>query len=135
MDSVVHFEITADDLQRAKKFYAKAFGWKLTDVPEMDYIVAHTTETSKQGMPKTRGTINGGIAKKDQSASSPVVVMRVKSITKSVPKIQKLGGQIVMPKTKVGEMGYYARVKDTEGNVIGVWEDIPPKNKKSKSKK
>jgi len=39
-------------------------------------------------------------------------------------KIEKAGGKIVTQKQQVGDMGYYAKVKDTEGNIIGIWQSI-----------
>ena len=44
MGKVVHFEIPADDLSRAKKFYNTVFAWKASDVPEMEYVMLGTTE-------------------------------------------------------------------------------------------
>jgi uncharacterized protein len=48
MRSVVHFEIPADDVARAKEFYSSIFGWQLQDMPEMDYTIVKTTETDEQ---------------------------------------------------------------------------------------
>ena len=59
-----------------------------------------------------------------KSAKSPVIVMDVKSIEESVKKIMSNGGKITREKTAVGDMGWYAQVQDTEGNVIGIWETI-----------
>ncbi len=44
MDKVVHFEIPADDLARAQKFYQSVFGWKMDAVPDMEYILIGTTQ-------------------------------------------------------------------------------------------
>ena len=52
MDKVVHFEIPFDDKKRAMKFYADAFDWKLTDMPEMSYVVAQTAPIDEQQMPR-----------------------------------------------------------------------------------
>ena len=48
MRKVVHFEIPADDLERAKEFYGAVFGWELADMPEMDYTVVKTTPVDEQ---------------------------------------------------------------------------------------
>lgn len=135
MDSVVHFEVPAADLKRAAKFYAEAFGWRIKDVPGMDYTMVWTTETSNRGMPKRKGAINGGLMKRDKAATAPVVVINVKSLTRGVAKVQKAGGSLVMKKMKVGNMGWYARVKDSEGNVIGLWQNIPRKKSSPAKKK
>lgn len=124
MDSVVHFEVGARSMKRAQNFYSKVFGWKLQEMPEMKYCVVHTTQTDKKGMPKKPGAINGGIMKKDKTSQSPVLVINVASLTDALKRIKKAGGKVVMPKMKVADMGLYARVKDTEGNVIGVWQNV-----------
>lgn len=123
MDPVTHFEITYDEKERAMEFYKTVFGWKMIDMPEMQYTVVHTTETDKKGMTKKTNVINGGMMQKTDSASSPVIVVKVKSLDDTVKKVEAKGGKVVMPKVEVGDMGYYARVTDTEGNVIGIWED------------
>jgi predicted enzyme related to lactoylglutathione lyase len=129
MDKVQHFEIPADDLSRAKKFYQSVFGWKLVDVPNMDYTTAYTAEVNEQYMPKEPAVINGGMMKRDATAPSPVIVITVDSIKDSLAKIKAAGGTIVMETLKVGDMGLYARIKDTEGNIIGVWQNLKTPHK------
>jgi predicted enzyme related to lactoylglutathione lyase len=119
MDKVVHFEIPADDVERAKKFYSGNFGWKLTDMPEMQYVMAHTAETSADGMIQEKGVINGGLMKRGE-VKNPVVVISVTSIDASLPKIESSGGKVVVPPMDIPGVGRYAYVSDTEGNVIGV---------------
>ena len=52
--------------------------------------------------------------------------MDVPSIDEALRAIERLGGSTVVPKQPVGEMGFTAYVKDTEGNVVGLWETAPP---------
>ena len=68
-NSVVHFEIPADDFERAQKFYTDAFGWQLQHMPELQYTMVMTTESDEQGMPKTPGSINGGMGKRQSPTS------------------------------------------------------------------
>ena len=125
MDKVVHFEIPYDDLERAKKFYKEAFSWNINTIPEMNYNIVHTTEVDEKQMPKEKGAINGGMYKRDEkSAQSPVIVMDVENIDESIKKIEELGGEVFKKKHSIGEMGYYAQAKDSEGNIIGIWETI-----------
>jgi uncharacterized protein len=124
MDKVQYFEIPTDDLSRAKKFYESVFGWKLVDVPNMDYTMAYTAEVDDHYMPKEPAAINGGMMKRDATAPSPVVVITVDSIKDSLAKIKAAGGTIVMETRQVGDMGLYARIKDTEHNIIGVWQNL-----------
>lgn len=124
MDKVVHFEIAAEDMARAEKFYGEAFGWKMHPMPEMSYTIVNTVETDEKGMPQSAGAINGGIMLKNETAPYPIVVIKVASIEESLKKIEAVGGKMVMPTQPVGDMGLYARVRDTEGNIIGVWQDL-----------
>jgi len=124
MDKVVHFEIPADDLDRAKKFYKNLFGWQITDVPEMQYTIVNTVAVDTNHMPKEAGAINGGMVKRNRPGEQPVIVINVSSVDETLKNVEKAGGKTVMPKIQVGDMGLYARVTDTEGNVIGLWENL-----------
>ncbi|MDO8538067.1 MAG: VOC family protein [archaeon] len=88
MDKVVHLEIPFEDKNRAMEFYKKLFGWKLNDLPDMDYVLVQTGEVDKKQMPKEKGTINGGMMQK-RNESGPVIVMQVSSVDKYVKKLKK----------------------------------------------
>ena len=126
MDKVVHFEIPADNLDRAKEFYKEIFGWEMMDVPgySQPYAIVRTVAVDEQNMPKEAGAINGGITMRSKKGEMPVLVIDVPSIEKYLKKITGMGGKIIQPTQKVMDMGLYARVTDTEGNVIGIWQTI-----------
>lgn len=128
MNKVVHFEIPADDLERAKKFYSDNFGWKVNQLgPEMgNYVLVHTGPTDDKGMPQDKAFINGGLMKRDPSANAPVLVMAVDDADATVEKVKKSGGRLVGEIMDIPNVGRYARVQDTEGNVIGVIKPIMP---------
>ncbi len=128
MNRVVHFEIPADNLARAKKFYSENFGWKLNQLgPEMgNYVLVHTGPSDEQGMPQDKAFINGGLMQRDPSAHSPVVVIAVDDADAAVDKVTKSGGKLVGEIMNIPNVGRYARVQDTEGNVIGVIKPIMP---------
>ena len=123
MDKVEHFEIPADDLARAKRFYSTVFGWKMNEFPEMEYVIVGTVESDENGMPKETGAMNGGMLERQDPVKSPVITINVKSIDQEAATIEKNGGKIVRPKMAVGDMGFAAYFKDTEGNVIGLWQE------------
>jgi predicted enzyme related to lactoylglutathione lyase len=118
MNKVIHFEIPARDYERAKRFYSKLFGWKIEDWPQSSTKYGMATTTEKDG-----GGINGAIMEADSMAETTIVTIDVDSIDQYLDKIVEAGGTIVMPKQKVGEMGSMARFKDTEGNVVGLWQN------------
>jgi len=121
MDKVVHFEIPADDIEKAKDFYHKVFGWTISPVPEMDYTVVHTGPTDEKGMVQESGFINGGLRKRNE-IDSPVVTIAVEDIDKSLEAIVDHGGEIVEKKMKVGEMGIIAYFR-FDNNIVGLWQN------------
>ena len=122
MNKVVHFEIPADDLARAKEFYGSTFGWQLKDEPEMDYVMAITVKTGDKG-PEEPGAINGGIPNRNGIVKVPSFAIDVDDIDEALEKIKAAGGEVVREKTSVGEMGSIAYFKDTEGNLLSLWQN------------
>ena len=122
MAKVVHFEIPFDNKQRAMKFYADSFGWQLMDMQQMDYVMAMSVDVDEQHRPKEPGAINGGLFPRPKEAPNPVIYVDVGSVEQAIGKVKSAGGSVVTPKTPIPGMGAYARVKDTEGNVIGLFE-------------
>lgn len=118
---VVHFEIPYDDEERAHTFYAEAFGWTMTRLPEMRYVLT-TTGPSEQGPPSEPGFINGGMLERGLPVGGPVIVMDVADIDSSLKEIESLGGATISGKQPVGDMGFSAYFKDTEGNLLGLWQ-------------
>jgi uncharacterized protein len=120
---VGHFEIPADNTERARKFYSATFGWKLTPVPGMDYTMVQTGAADAQGMPKEPGYISGGIGKRGGPLEHPVVTIVVDDVAAAEKKVEKNGGQVIQKKQAIpGNMGFTAYFKDSEGNVVGLYE-------------
>ena len=119
MDKVVHFEIPFDKKDRATKFYKDIFGWDLNDIPDMGYVMVHAAQTDKDNMVTDKGAINGGLFQRNDEAKAPIVVIQVDSIDKTIIKVKESGGTLVTPKQPIPN-GSYARVADSEGNVIGI---------------
>jgi predicted enzyme related to lactoylglutathione lyase len=122
MDKVVHFEIPFDDKDRAMRFYSETFGWKLMDVPDLNYVMATSVETDDDQLPMEPGAINGGMLQRPDEAPQPTIFIGVESVDTTVRKVQAAGGKLVTPETAIPGMGAYARVLDTEGNVIGIYQ-------------
>jgi uncharacterized protein len=123
MDKVVHFEVPVDDAERARGFYGSVFEWGLQPMEGYDYTLAFTTpvdETSQE--PTEPGAINGGLRSRTAETPTPILVIQVDSIDESLKKVEAQGGTTVAPRSEMPGMGAYAYFKDTEGNVIGLWE-------------
>jgi hypothetical protein len=122
MDKVVHFEIPAEDIDRAKAFYGSIFGWQLDDVPGMDYTMVRTVPVDEQQMPTEPGAINGGMMQRSPQTPSPVLTIDVDSVQEALDRVEAGGGSVVTPRTEIPGMGAFAYFKDTEGNTLGLFE-------------
>jgi predicted enzyme related to lactoylglutathione lyase len=113
MPTIVHFEIPADELPRARHFYEQLFGWKFEQYPGSDYWTITTSGEHPVG---------GGMLKK-RSPQHPVTnYMDVPSVDDYVTKVEQLGGSLIVPKMAVPGMGWFAVCTDTEGNALGLWQ-------------
>jgi len=125
MNKVSHFEIPYEDQERAQKFYQEVFGWEINKFSDEGYFLALTTESDPNTMmPSEPGAINGGLLKRDSTAKNPLLVIDVPNIDEHIKKIEDAGGELIMPKVRVGDSGFFARVADTEGNVIAIWQQL-----------
>ena len=124
-NSIVHFEIPADDVRRAKKFYEGVLGWKISDPWKMDYFLVETKKKGEEG-------INGGLMQRKMPDQPFMNYLAVDSIDAYCKKVEKAGGVVVLPKQEIAPgMGWIAAFKDTEGNIMGFHET--PKKPAAKS--
>jgi predicted enzyme related to lactoylglutathione lyase len=125
--TVVHFEIPADQPERAAKFYQELFGWDIAkyegDVG-MEYWMVQTVPTGQDGRP-TRQGVNGGLMRRMFPGQAPVNYIAVESVDEFVPKAEKLGAKLLVGKQPVPSMGWFAQFTDPEGNVFAIWETDP----------
>jgi len=119
---VVHFEIPFDDGERARKFYGDAFGWQLMNMPEMSYTMVTTGPTDPGQGPTDSGFINGGMMQREGEFTAPNLVIDVANIEDALKAVADSGGTVVQERQAVGDMGFAAYFKDTEGNLVGLWE-------------
>jgi uncharacterized protein len=120
---VVHFEIPFDDADRAQGFYRDVFGWSVQPMPEMDYTIVSTGPGDDQGLPSEPGFINGGMMKRQEQLGTPVIVLQVDDIDKTLAMVEENGGSTVLGKLPVAEMGFAGYFRDSEGNLMGLWQN------------
>jgi predicted enzyme related to lactoylglutathione lyase len=135
MPTIVHFEIPADDVDRAKKFYSNLFGWKIEKVPGMntnnnnngkltsvatgepiEYWMITTTDD------KGNKALSGGLMKRQMPEHRLTNYINVSSVDEYKSKVEEAGGKVVAPKHAVPGMGYFALCLDTENNPFAIWE-------------
>jgi predicted enzyme related to lactoylglutathione lyase len=119
MSRVVHFELCADDPERAVKFYEDVFGWKIQkwDGPQ-DYWLATT------GAKDTPG-IDGAIMRRDPSMPSVINTIDVTALDDMIASVKANGGTVVAPRMTIPGVGYFAYCQDTEGNTFGMMQNDP----------
>jgi uncharacterized protein len=126
--TVVHFEIPADNPERAAKFYRELFGWDISKYAgpthgdgDMEYWMVKTVPTDAKGQP-TRPGVNGGLMRRMVTGQPTVNYVGVASVDEFVRRAERLGAKLVMPKTPVPTMGWFAQLQDTEGNTFAIWQ-------------
>jgi len=117
---VIHFEIAADDVKKVEKFYKSVFDWKFNEIPFVNYTAIQTTETGEDMVAKTPGNINGGLMPKNDQVGGPNIVVSTDDIEKTLNKAKDAGGEVIMETINIPGIGLYARLKDTEGNEVGL---------------
>lgn len=116
-NKIIHFDIPADDLDRAQKFYEKTFGWDIESWEgPMDYRLIFT---GKDEQP----SIGGGIGERSESDEQIRITIGVGSVDEFIEKIENNGGKIVSPKSAIPGEGYLATCEDTEGNYFYIMEE------------
>jgi uncharacterized protein len=120
---VVHFEVPYDDAERARGFYAEVFGWQIHHIPELSYDIVSTGPVSDQGMPTEPGFIGGGLAERGETVARPAIVIAVEDLDETLEQVRAKGGSAVGDKVPVADMGTAAYFQDSEGNLMGLWQN------------
>ena len=116
MGRLSHFEITADDPERAADFYRKAFGWEFKDWGgPFKYMLATTG-------PKDDIGIDGAVMPRHDTKQPVINTISVDNWEKGAQAVKDAGGTVVSEKNAVPGQGYFAYCRDTEGNVFGIFE-------------
>jgi predicted enzyme related to lactoylglutathione lyase len=116
MPRPVHFEISADDPDRAVDFYQNLFGWKFDKWEgPIEYWLIMTGEEGEPG-------IDGGLMRRDETGPGTVNTVDVPNIDEYMEKATTSGGKIVQPKMAVPGVGWMCYIQDPDGNVVGLME-------------
>jgi uncharacterized protein len=122
MPTIVYFQIPSDYIERSKEFYNQLFGWKIDKFPEYNTPEAMENWTVTTTDDKGNKALGGGMSKRQMPQQQITNFIDVKSVGEYSSKVEKLGGKVVVPKTAVPGMGFYAVCVDTENNSFGIFE-------------
>jgi len=123
-DSIIHFEIHANDVEKTKKFYEGVFGWSFRDAGMEGYWLVSTGRTKGQGGGQIG--IDGGLVKRDAAVEGDerpnafVCTVQVDDIDATIIKAKELGGTVASNPDKIPNVGTWARLKDPSGNSVAV---------------
>lgn len=111
-----HIEIPTTDFKKARKFYEKLFGWTFQELPEMQYMLF-----------KTERQPNGGfyLVKKMPKKGQVNVYIEVQDIDMKLKEVRKARGKVLLKKTQVGDMGWFAQFATPDGCTMCLWETAP----------
>jgi len=113
-------EITSTNLERAKDFYSKVFNleFQLSEMPEYKMYMF--------GMPNAVGS-SGALVQDSinkPSTDGTVIYFSCENLSTELGRVEAAGGKLLIPKTDIGEFGFFAHIIDTEGNRIGLHSEI-----------
>ncbi len=112
----VHVELHANDVERAKAFYGRLFGWKLDDVP-MPGGASYTMINVGEG--------TGGGLMKNPAPGTPshwMAYVGVEDIKAATKAARDLGASVVQEVTEVGQFGWMSVITDPIGATIALWQ-------------
>jgi predicted enzyme related to lactoylglutathione lyase len=117
MPRPIHFDLAVDNPERAMNFYREVFGWKFEKWNgPMEYWTVTTGDEKQPG-------INGGLSKRNQSTMPNMNTIGVSSVDTFSKMIEDKGGKVLMPKTPIPGIGWFATCQDTEGNAFGIIQE------------
>ena len=123
-NTIVHFDIPAENPEKLKTFYSKLFGWNIYRCPgPIEYYMIETVPVDETGAPVRPG-VNGGMKKKDHPKLKPVNYILVDNIDMSIQRIKSLGGTITQPKQQVTGIAWIAHAIDPEGNPFAIMQSL-----------
>lgn len=115
----IHFDLSADNPERATRFYQSVFGWKTEKWQgPTDYWLMTTGDDKKPG-------ITGGVAARIQPHDTTAVIIEAPSVDEYAEKVKSSGGQIREAKQTIPGVGYLVMCRDTEGNTFGIMQVDP----------
>lgn len=115
---IVHIELSARDREAAGKFYSTVFGWKVEQIPEMDYATFATGES--------KDLVGGGFnpITPENPAGTVLVYINADDIDATLAAITANGGKILAPQQEIPTVGWFALFADPTGNKMALFKAL-----------
>jgi uncharacterized protein len=113
--NIVHIEIPSSNDEESGRFYSELFGWKITQLKEMNYTMWESAELPAGGFSPV-GT--------DATVGEVMIFVDSDDITSDLEKVKELGGEVVAPKMEIPGIGWYGIFKDLTGNKIALYTSL-----------
>jgi len=117
-----HIEFLTGDVERSKAFYGSVFNWEFDAIPGTDYV---NVRTSEDGIDGGIGGLAQATGTRPPAPNGVFAYLLAPDMDATIAAIERVGGEIVIPKTDVMGMGEFAHFRDPDGNLIGLWRDAP----------
>lgn len=111
-----HVEIPTTEFKKAKKFFGAVFGWTFQDIPGMDYVLFRAGSQPNGGFYKV---------KKMPKKGQVNVYIEVEDIDAKLKEIRKAKGKVLVKKSRVGTMGWFAQFATPDGCYLSLWQVAP----------
>ena len=113
--NIVHVEIPANDVSAAGRFYQALFGWKIQEMPEMNYTMWEDGTGGGGGFP---------LVSPESPAGRVLVYIDSDDIEADLQQVKQLGGKVLYPKTEIPQMGWFAIFEDPTGNAMALYTSM-----------
>src|SRR5262249_22667348 len=115
-NNVSHFDVHADDVPRARKFYESVFGWRFNAWGPPGFFLIATGTDEDPG-------IHGALTKRREHVEGKPMfgyecTISVENVDQTAASIVGNGGKLTLPKTCINGVGWIIQFLDTEGNVV-----------------
>jgi uncharacterized protein len=117
-----HIDLLSGDSARSRKFYGDVFGWEFNPYPGTDII---GITTSEDGIESNIGGLAEEIGAQPPASSGTIPYILAPDMDATLASIERSGGEILVRTTDLLGYGDFARFRDPDGNVIGLWRDKP----------
>lgn len=113
------FEVSVNDMARAKKFYETVFNVKLEETEMMGMKMAFFPAENMNG--KVSGGLVQGPMHKPSMDGAKIYFNGNPDLADALSRVEAAGGKIMMPKKKISDdIGYMAFFADSEGNAVAM---------------